>query len=52
MQKNYMEKNSNSIMMNIEDSLKAYRDVQNSIDTALEQGRAEGIEGKLNEKQT
>ena len=27
-----------------EDSLKAYRDVKNSIDTALEKGRAEGIE--------
>ncbi len=25
-----------------EDSLKAYRDVKNSIDTALEKGRAEG----------
>ena len=30
-----------------EDSLKAYRDVKNSIDTALEKGRAEGrAEGK------
>ena len=27
-----------------EDSLKAYRDVKNSIDTALERGRAEGLE--------
>ncbi len=27
-----------------EDSLKAYRDVKNSIDTALEQGRAEGAD--------
>ena len=27
-----------------EDSLKAYRDVKNSIDTALEKGREEGME--------
>ncbi len=27
-----------------EDSLKAYRDIKNSLDTALEQGRAEGLE--------
>ena len=26
-----------------EDSLKAYRDVKNSIDTALEKGRVEGV---------
>ena len=26
-----------------EDSLKAYRDVKNSIDTALEKGREEGM---------
>lgn len=29
-----------------EDSLKAYRDVKNSIDTALEKGREEGMEKK------
>lgn len=34
-----------------EDSLKAYRDVKNSIDTALEKGREEGMaEGKAKEK--
>ena len=27
-----------------EDSLKAYRDIKNSIDTALEKGREEGME--------
>nr|WP_296990107.1 hypothetical protein [Prevotella sp.] len=27
-----------------EDSLKAYRDIRNSIDTALEKGREEGME--------
>jgi len=30
-----------------EDSLKAYRDVKNSIDTALEKGREEGMEKGL-----
>ena len=30
-----------------EDSLKAYRDVKNSIDTALEKGREEGLEKGL-----
>lgn len=34
-----------------EDSLKAYRDIKNSLDTAKEQGKAEGIEiGKADEK--
>ena len=34
-----------------EDSLKAYRDVKNSIDTALEKGREEGMaEGMAKEK--
>ena len=34
-----------------EDSLKAYRDVKNSIDTALEKGREEGMaKGMENEK--
>ena len=36
-----------------EDSLKAYRDVKNSIDTALEKGREEGMaEGMAKEKQS
>ena len=36
-----------------EDSLKAYRDVKNSIDTALEKGREEGMaEGMEKEKQS
>ena len=36
-----------------EDSLKAYRDVKNSIDTALEKGREEGLaEGMSKEKQS
>ena len=30
-----------------EDSLKAYRDIKNSIDTALEKGREEGMEKGL-----
>ena len=34
-----------------EDSLKAYRDIKNSLDTAKEQGKAEGIEiGKMSGK--
>ena len=34
-----------------EDSLKAYRDIKNSIDTAKEEGREEGrVEGIANEK--
>ena len=32
-----------------EDSLKAYRDVKNSIDTALEKGREEGKKWKANQ---
>ena len=33
--------------MEYEDSLKAYRDIKNSLDTAIEKGRAEGrAEGK------
>ena len=36
-----------------EDSLKAYRDVKNSIDTALEKGREEGMaKGMAKEKQS
>lgn len=36
-----------------EDSLKAYRDVKNSIDTALEKGREEGMaKGMEKEKQS
>ena len=40
-----------------EDSLKAYRDVKNSIDTALEKGREEGMaegmaKGMVKEKQS
>ena len=36
-----------------EDSLKAYRDVKNSIDSALEKGREEGMaEGMAKEKQS
>ena len=31
-----------------EDSLKAYRDIKNSLDTAKEEGRAEGIEEGMN----
>lgn len=35
-----------------EDSLKAYRDIKNSLDTAKEQGKAEGIEiGKADESE-
>ena len=34
-----------------EDSLKAYRDIKNSIDTARKEGRVEGrVEGRLEEK--
>ena len=32
------------MLKNYEDSLKTYRDLKNSIDTALEQGRMEGRE--------
>ena len=32
------------MLSNYEDSLKTYRDLKNSIDTALEQGRLEGME--------
>ena len=32
------------MLSNYEDSLKTYRDLKNSIDTALEQGRLEGRE--------
>ena len=31
-------------MATTEDSLKAYRDIKNSLDTAEEKGRAEGLE--------
>ena len=34
-------------MREYEDSLKAYRDIKNSLDTAKEQGREEGLEEGL-----
>ena len=38
-------------LMEYEDSLKAYRDIKNSLDTAIEKGREEGkAEGRMQEK--
>ncbi len=39
-------------MRQTEDCLKAYRDVKNSIDTALERGRAEGLEEGMQKGRT
>ncbi len=40
---NFLENNI-KMRKEYEDSLKAYRDIRNSIDTALEKGREEGME--------
>ena len=39
---NFLENNI-KMKKEYEDSLKAYRDIKNSIDTALEKGREEGM---------
>lgn len=42
-----MRQSEERYMREYEDSLKAYRDIKNSLDTAKEEGRAEGnVEGR------